>query len=500
MNSQPSNTFRSPLLWTTFISYIIILWIVTTHHEWWGDEMHAWNIAKASTSFTDLIQNTRYEGHPPAWHILLWIASKLTLNIYYVKSVQFIIAIAVVYTVLFLSPFPLLSRILIPFGYYFLFEYGALSRNYAIAVLPAFLICYIMRKEFAGKWLLYYVLLFILTNTHLLALPLAAALHLYSLWWNREQQKKKSLIALHVLAGLIIALPALYFISPPSDSTLNMQHLVKQWKPDQVLLFAKAPAWAFMPVPAWWKYNFWNTQFLVSANDNVWMKIIAPVISAVILTSVWFVLKKSKKCLALFTVSFGLTAAIALTAFGLAATRYVGFIYISFLAAWWLYNEEQLTSLKHQRWINGILIIQLLAGVYASVQDIRLPFSNSYRVKELLQEVPVQEKTVMDYWALTTVSAYTNQPMYCVDIKKESSFISWGIDINKDPDRYYNGIRFFLEKEKRDSVYMISTAWPEKLLELGPTLECEYKVELFDKRDGAIDKGGNIYLYKISKR
>ncbi|HET6722260.1 MAG TPA: hypothetical protein VFH07_05895, partial [Chitinophagaceae bacterium] len=128
-------------LWLIFFLYVIISGFAIANHELWGDEIHSWNIAKASGSISDLIYNSRYEGHPPVWYLFLWSISKFTHNLAYVQITQLIIASSVIFLVLFYSPFPFITRILIPFGYYFLFEYGILSRNYAIGVLPAFGIC-----------------------------------------------------------------------------------------------------------------------------------------------------------------------------------------------------------------------------------------------------------------------------------------------------------------------------------------------------------------------
>src|SRR4029079_3812082 len=92
---------RNPILWTVFILFIIISWITIANHEMWGDEVHSWNIAKGSHSFSDLINNTRYEGHPPVWYIILWSISKFTHDLNYVQGVHFIVAILTVFLLVF---------------------------------------------------------------------------------------------------------------------------------------------------------------------------------------------------------------------------------------------------------------------------------------------------------------------------------------------------------------------------------------------------------------
>ena len=48
-----------------------------------------------------------------------------------------------------------------------------------------------------------------------------------------------------------------------------------------------------------------------------------------------------------------------------------------------------------------------------------------------------------------------------------------------------------------DTVYLLSTQRLEKLQRLDQKLFSDFSVRLFDKRDGAIEKGGDLYLYEI---
>src|SRR6266498_898740 len=451
LTNKKNASLSNHALWAVFTLYIIILSYTITHHELWTDELHSWNIAKASTGFFDLIYNTRYEGHPPVWYTILWSISKFTHNVNYIQIAQLIIASLVVFIVLFFSPFPFTTRILIPFGYYFLFEYAVFSRNYAIGVLLAFCICLILRKNFPYKFLLYYILLFFLSNTHLLAMILAGSLHFYFLLWNIEQKEKTSIIILHVFAGIVIFLPALYFISPPSDSQLNM--------------------------------HFWIDRLDIINQMRI----------------MFYTLKEDKKSLILFATNLLLTFIIA-GIYPLAYTRYVGFIFLSFIAAYWLYCYEQPVSQNKNHVLNSLLVIQLIAGVFAVSKDIQLPFSNLYRVNELVKEVPANEKIVTDYWCLNTLEAYVDKPFYCIELGKEMSFILWNKEFaiaQNTPNRFFKGVKNLFEKEGIKKVYMISIHSPLELFQLDSQLSMSFQVKLIDKRNGAIEKGSNLYLYQI---
>jgi hypothetical protein len=500
--NKPLNQLSKPLLWTIFFLYVIVVTFAIGHHEMWSDEIHSWNIAKGSGSFADLISNIKYEGHPPVWYSILWLISRFTHNLVYVQAVHATIAASVIFIVLFFSPFPSTTRVLIPFGYYFIFEYAVISRNYAIGVLLTVCICLIIKKTFRYKLFLYYLLLFLMSNSHLLAMVLAVSLHLYFLLLNIELKKKRNVIALHVLLGILVFLPAIYFIFPPSDSQLNIHFWLNRWNVHQLTAFGQAPLLAFLPIPAWWNYNFWNTQFLIEAKANysilstinLFVSVMLPVIA-------FFILRRNKKATILFLTNLLLSFIIAVAVFPLTAERYAGFLFIGFIAAYWLYCYESPVTVKNKWIVNAFLIVQMMGSFFTISKDIRQPFSNAYRVNELLREVPANEKTVTDYWAMNTISAFMDRPFYCVDLQKEISFVKWNSDLGRMQARqyrYFDGVKNLFQKNGLNKVYMLSTGPPPVLFKVDSQLFKSYQVKLIDKREGAIEKGGNLYLYQIN--
>ena len=491
--------FERSVLWVGFLLYLILSAYTTMHHEMWGDEIHSWNIAKGSTSYADLIHNTRYEGHPPVWYTIIWTISKFTHNLVYVQMVHWVIAALIVFLVLFFSPMPLVSRVLIPFGYYFLYEYSVLSRNYAIGILLACVICIVMRKEFRYKVLLYYLLLLLMSNTHLLALVLAGCIHLYFLLQNIRQRRAAKTIAVHVLAGALVLLPALYFIFPPSDSQLNTQYWINRWNSEQIKALGQAPLRSFIPVPAWWEMHFWNTQFLLDSPHK--SKFLNLLIALVPMAMAVYILYGEKKSLALFLSNLMLNFIIALVVFPLTSARYAGFLYIGFVVSYWLYCYEVPVTTRKKIIANCLLIVQAITGLFMVARDISLPFSNAYKVPELLRSPASGERIVTDYWAMNTISAFADKSMYCIDIQREISFVLWGPELGdalKKPHRYFDGVKNLFHKEKLNKIYMISTGPPEMLRKADPKLFEAYSVVVTDKRVGAVEKGGNLYLYEIT--
>lgn len=349
------------------------------------------------------------------------------------------------------------------------------------------------------KLVLYYALLFFMSNTHLVALLLAGSLHLYFLLLKFDQNKKINKLFPHVLLGILVFLPALYFISPPSDSGLTVEILANKFDQQHLGVIAKSPLRTFIPVPAWWEHNFWNTQFLLALQGkNIVLRLLTLLLSVGVLGLVWLVLKDSKKSLTLFIINLLLTFIVAVI-FPLTTQRYIGFIFIGFIAAYWLRCYERPVHRRYNWLVNILLGIQVVAGVFVVSKDIRLPFSNFDRVNELIKAVPPNEKIVTDYWCVNTISAFSDSTFYCIGLDSLPVFLQWKKENNsRGPGAYFNSVKKLFERENLKRIYLISTYPTHIIFELDPQLEKFYKLTIIEKREGAIDKWGNLYLYEIS--
>jgi glycosyltransferase involved in cell wall biosynthesis len=502
-------------LWAVFAFYCLLLAVGMAKHEMWADEFHSWNISKGSGSYLQLIANRRFEGHPPGWYTLLWTLSKFTHRVVFVQVLQWLIAVTAIFLILFRSPLPTRARVLIPFGYYFLWEFGVFSRNYTTAILLAFCVCLIMRRQFSYKAILYYLLLFCLSNIHMLGLLLAVSLHGYFLLLQWEERPRRvqlagsagpglggsALLRLagSALLGLFAVLPAVYFILPPADSQLNLSVLSHGASAYHFSTIYEMPIRAFLPLPAWWKEHFWNSHFLLASGNGFIKSAIAP-IGFLLLFFVFFCLWKDKKSVALFAINLVLSFIVSLFFFSLLNARYSGFVYISFLVAYWLYCAGRPVADKWLSLVNLLLIAQLAGGAFAYVQDLQRPFSYSKELTDVLGKVPPGEKWVTDYWTMNTVVARTDRPAYCVDMEKDLSYILWASDIalmQRRPYRYTDGLNHLFAQGKFPAIYMITHAPLSALEQADTKLASSYRLSVVDSRVGAIDRGSDLYLYRI---
>ena len=73
--------------------YFVISLIGIQHHELWVDESHHWLLARDSGAFLELIKNTRYEGHPILWNILLYQITRFTLNPFWMQFLHILVLV-----------------------------------------------------------------------------------------------------------------------------------------------------------------------------------------------------------------------------------------------------------------------------------------------------------------------------------------------------------------------------------------------------------------------
>jgi hypothetical protein len=346
-------------------------------------------------------------------------------------------------------------------------------------------------------------LLFLLSNTHLPGLLLAAGFLFYHLLVEFEQKKKPASILIPLFTGIIILFPAAWFIYPPPDSSLNTGYWIKRWNVQQLSSVAQAPLRAFVPMPAWWQYHCWNTQFLLEAQPAIKiLKWLSPVLSLLVLISAAAMLKNNKKSLLFFLSALFL---FFMVSFFLPFTnaRHAGFIFISFLAALWFYCAEKKPNRIQHLIVIAVLSMQIIAGLFMVVKDVRLPFSNANQVKPLLKKIPAGEKIVTDYWCLNNLAAFTGKAWYCTDLQREASFLLWNSEMAamlQRKNRYSDGIAGFMKKESTEKIYMLSIHPPEKLKLLDDRLTGLFKIKLLVKKDDAMEKGGNLYLYEITSK
>ncbi|MGC2617685.1 MAG: hypothetical protein WA414_01525, partial [Acidobacteriaceae bacterium] len=125
--------------------YALVVAIGIAWHEPWADEAQAWLLARDSSFWHMMLHEIRYEGSPGLWHTLLWVLARMHVGFMGMHWVAGGIAAAAIYLLLRYSPFPLVLRVLLPFGFWFAYQDAVVARSYVLFAALAFGACALLR-------------------------------------------------------------------------------------------------------------------------------------------------------------------------------------------------------------------------------------------------------------------------------------------------------------------------------------------------------------------
>ena len=121
--------------------YAAVLGAAIPFHEPWADEAQAWVLARDNSFWEIFRYRLHYEGHPVDWYFLLRVLHLAHVPWWALGWCCGVIAFAGVAVWLRWSPFPLVVRVLLPFSFFVLYQYGVVIRSYALFPLLLFGLC-----------------------------------------------------------------------------------------------------------------------------------------------------------------------------------------------------------------------------------------------------------------------------------------------------------------------------------------------------------------------
>ncbi len=482
--------------WLLFCSYAVLVAAGVYAHELWGDELQAWNLINQTNNFFSLVVHSPQDAHPFLWNTLVRVASLFTDTPEVMQIPSFVMSVLMGFVIIHFSPFNPGTKILILGGYFVLYEFAVFSRGYALSVFLFFLLIKNLSKERPATYF-HYLLVFLLSLTHLLAVFLTASTHLF-LILKQETNRRR---VVHFVAGVLALSPCLLYLLSGHNSGLQFNDVLSMFKGLRLHTVLDVPIRGFFPTPAIWKAEWWNTQMLITAvQDFPFLKYVRYFFSPLLLALAFIPIIHNIKVAVLFTSNLLLTWVFALF-FPLESARYTGFVFICWIGCLWLsYNTApQFSALKV---ITFLLLVNFISGIWAWQSDLRRPFSRFGDVEDLLSGAD-PKTLVTDFWGLTFLSAATNKSYYCVESQGLKSYLLLDDSMFyflRDPQRYTKGIAGFMKRHKTDKVSLFSIYNQNQLINIDTMLPVAYNLELTNKREGAIEKFSNLYIYSITAR
>jgi len=492
-------------LYSLTLLYLIVSVIGILHHELWLDEAHHWLLSRDSTSLLDLIKNARYEGHPILWNVLLFGITRLTLNPIWMQFLHIGIATAAVFVFLKKAPFPWIFKILFIFGYFMIFEYNLISRNYILGVLFLFLACSVYEKR-AEKFTLLCFYLALAANVHLIFVVLAFALFL-TLLMEQLQQKKLFQKAdfnwgyLIFSSGLLVACLQ---IIPPTDTAFfnRIDELAfhEKFTKGFIALFK-----GLLPIPDFRNFHFWNTNLLVDLNKSI------SAIVGLLCYGIPFLFFYKNKTVLFFVYIALLGVTIFFFFTQMSATRYDGTTYILFISALWIAkyypsdsNRIQLPfSLLKKTMLYSILSIQFLSGIYAYAMDYQFSFSPSKEVVTFLKEKNLATKPIVCVTCDgTAISPYLEKKIFFLCDGSEQSFCHWNFNcaMNISDAEIQQALISYMTTHN-EAVYVSNyPIFKNKFISDWIALSETVEVRYLKSFDHSILRNSAYYIYEIEKR
>ena len=409
--------------------FLVLSLVGIWNHEIWLDESHHWLLARDSDTFADFLRNTRFEGHPILWNILLFIITRFTSDPLWMQVVHVLIASGAIWVFLRNTSFNFWFKLLFVFGYFMFYEFNIISRNYILGVLFLFLACtyYNERK----KWIWIALFLALAANTHLMFWVIAVAFAMFIALGHRDifksADQKPWLPVSFFVAGLAIAV---FQMIPPQGASLyghlNFELASGKFVSGFVSFFK-----GLVPVPDFRTVHFWNSNLLVNLS-----KPISGALSLAVYALPWLLFRKNKNVLI-----FSYLALIGTQLFffftQLSATRYFGMTFVIFILAVWLDHHKTRTDqgTKGTLWkvvVYGILGVQAVAGVIAYSMDLRHSFSSGKEVAAFLQENNLDDRTVITPFCQGTIIASDLQKkVYFLCGESMQSYCNWNADCER---------------------------------------------------------------------
>ena len=424
-------------------AYFLVGLFAAFHHEMWRDEIQAWLLARDSTGVFDLLRHMKYEGHPALWHLLLIPITRLTASPTGMQILHLLIATSTVFLVTRNSPLTPLQKVCFAFGYYSLYEYGVVCRNYAVSLLLVTILCTLLRQRYQ-KPIPVALILFLMSHTSVHALVLVISvglgLGLDYLLTRQDLAEDSTVSILRINLGFAIItvciLTAVLQLNPPADTGFAVG-----WYPQldlkRIENFIRLIPRAFFPIPTR-DLHFWGSEFLMQSKNfawfNTWKLQIACLILVLVIVAT---LDRPSALLIYLSSTFGVLAFFYIKYQG--AIRHHGFIFIAFLLTIWggkhFRSYFQLPDRFHTATricfnllLTGILFIHLVGGLRAVANEIKYPFSYGKLTAEFIRAKKLDILPMIgdiDYAASTVVGYLGKKEVYYVRGNRKGSFVRW---------------------------------------------------------------------------
>jgi len=465
--------------------YILLAGANIFTHEMWRDELHIWLTARASSGLAELFANMRCQGHPPLWYVMVYAVSRFTHNPFSMQVLHFAIAVACAGVFLRFAPFSRIWRFLFVLGYFPLYEYAAISRNYGIGILLIFCFCAAcanIGKNFRILGITLILAGFANPYAFIIAicLFLGASLRAITDAGTRAVLSKKKfgviLCVIAVIAGFAIAGASMY----PGADCLYASGWQSGYNPSKLGQTLSSVWQGLVPIPDI-KHSYWNSNIM-----ERWKSSIAPpmpwgadwsgtisvlrepqnIAGIALLCFFLFSFFKNRAVFAFFSSAIGGTLIFQYIVY-IGAVRHFGHFLIIVIAGLWLEktwagsgkaNRGLLPGLRNAI-VYTLLLIHLATGMFASVMEWRYPFSEAKAAAKYIKDNGLDKLPIAGYqdFIASAAAGYLDRQIYYPSIDGFGTFVVFDGQRKREvsAEEVLFKTRKLAEEKKSDVVLML---------------------------------------------
>ena len=461
-------------------------------HELWRDEAWLWLVAAESRSLADLLGPLARSGQGYLFPLLCYLARQVSTSPLAMQALHLVLVAAAAFVFARWAPFGRRERALFLLGYFPFYEYAVLSRHYVLGALLLWVACVAVRGR---RPLLLGAALGLLCQTtvygFILALAVACAAGVA--WFLPKDLRdlkdpKDGLSGAGLAAGLALALAGavaglIQLIPLPGTSFAPEWHF--GWEPAQALKALAMPWRAFVPLPLL-KVQFWNTNLLDASPGS--QAVLGVLVLALGVALLW------RRPVALAAFCLGTAGILAFGYVKYAGVlRHQGHEWLLFAAALWLSGAPFLRAEGRRSWrsraLLALLLVHVLAGIWASWVDLRHPFSNGAATAELIRSEGLDRYPLLGHREppAATVALALGRPLYSPSRRRFVTYPDWGPEQREMNDAELRcTARELARREGGDIVLVINR-------ELPPWGE----LDAAGSRTGAIQSSEDYHLYRL---
>ena len=490
-----------------------------SHHEMWRDEIQAWLLARDSTSVFNLFANLKYEGHPGLWHLCLMPLSRITSSPVIMQMFHLLITGVTVYLFVHYSPFNWFQKLLFCFGYFVLYEYAIVARNYALGLLLITVFCVLFRERYK-RFIWVGCVLFLLAHTSVHALIVAIAIGVvlsceyvfgsrFLKPLNQEieaiEDKRPIWIGFSLIGIGIIT--AVLQLNPPPDTGFAVGwHF--NYEAKRVNDIVKLISRAYLPITNATR-GFWGSNLLTTY--PLFQTIQVPLCYFLMFFSVLLFHKRPTALLTYLISTFGLLAFFYIKYHG--SIRHHGFLFLTFLMCYWIYQDSPVVNLSKTDRRDGdsivssvlnvagtvlvtlLLICHAIGGITAVRMEHRHIFSYGKLTAEYIRAQGMQDLAVVGDKdsAVSTVVGYLQEPrhIYYPRGSRLGSFVRWDKARTNSVSKrsVIEAAKTLSNEQSQEVLIILNGSLSAKQIE-------QYKLSFLVKFTGSVigDEGFHLYL------